>query len=187
MVLLDDFRKDPSSYTKQDALELFTMLFGGDSPKLRPTEEIYNMFINTPLLPYYEELDTRHMLGASRQDYQKYLRQNLKKFVYTPDNLIASILHNHEKIAKPSQRQERTLRQLYANPYGPPPVLHRYYPRHPHQDQATKNAAMRMKSPRSPSKYNKFVKKHMSDKSLSHLSPTEKMKKIAKMWHNTKK
>jgi len=180
MLLLNDFRQNPSSYTQEDALDLFKMLFAGDSPKLRPTEEIYNMFIGSDLLPYYDVPDMRHMLGASRQQYQKAYRQNLKQFQYTPDNLIASILHNHAKIAKPPQMSKST-RQMLTNPYGPiHPV---YYPPHPQQDQATKNASLRMKS---PSKYNKFVKKHMSDKSLSHLSPTEKMKTIAKMWHKSK-
>jgi hypothetical protein len=36
------------------------------------------------------------------------------------------------------------------------------------------------------SAYNKFVKKHMGDRSLAHLEPKDKMRAIAKMWSKSK-
>lgn len=42
-----------------------------------------------------------------------------------------------------------------------------------------------MKSPkRKLTAYNKFVKKHMSDRKLEGLSPKDKMRAIANMWNN---
>lgn len=51
------------------------------------------------------------------------------------------------------------------------------------REKRRKTFKMKSISKRKPTEYNKFVKKHMSDKKLSKLTQTDKMKTIAKMWN----
>ena len=120
-------------------------------------------------------------MTSSSKSKTKNRSKILKKYELAYESCVRKAMKSHIRLAKknPSSLKSRCIKKVSKRDSKIKSVLIKKY-----KGKSRKSRKSR-KTKKSLNPYQKFIKKHVNDTKFKHLSPSSRMKAIAKMWKKT--
>ena len=127
-------------------------------------------------------------MASSSKSKTKNRSKILKKYELAYESCVRKAMKSHPRLAKkrPSSLKSRCIKKVSKKDSKIKSMLTKKIKRKSRKSRKSgKSGKSRKSKKRSLNPYQKFIKKHVHDPKFKNLSPSSRMKAIAKMWKKT--
>lgn len=126
-------------------------------------------------------------MASSSKSKSKNRSKILKKYELAYESCVRKAMKSHPRLAKkkPSSLKSRCIKKIAKKDPKIKSMLTKIKRKSRKSRTSNKSRKSRRSKKRSLNPYQKFIKKHVHDPKFKNLSPSSRMKAIAKMWKKT--